>query len=488
VSSEITPTPAPARFLEQVCQLLPRGARVVVGASGGPDSTALLACLRAVAGELSLSLVAAHLDHGLRDEEAARDQQAASDLAERLGVPFRAGRADAQAELARRPEGSLEAAARAVRYRFLLETARSEGAGYVAVGHTADDQAETVLGRVLRGTGLRGLGGMPACRTLGDTTAETVGPAVLLVRPLLEVTRAEAREVCQRMGLPWVVDSSNADTRFARVRLRERVLPVLRAAANPRVEDALLRLAEQARRAGDLLDRLARAALADAACGPGWRADQLQACDPAVRAEALALLVAQAAPDRAAAAHVHALERLLEGGRGAVDLPGAQARVADGLLLLSGTAERAGPAADDVDPPPALVLPVPGCVVDTGARLELTARQVPRLGLSCQTDPRSLVRLDAARAAGRLAVRRRRSGDRFWPLGAPGTRTLKRFLIDRKVPQEGRDSIPVVTLDDAPLWVVGHRIDDRYKVTPTTEVVLELRARVLDAQKETDCD
>ncbi|MBX3469767.1 MAG: tRNA lysidine(34) synthetase TilS [Planctomycetes bacterium] len=98
-------------------------------------------------------------------------------------------------------------------------------------------------------------------------------------------------------------------------------------------------------------------------------------------------------------------------------------------------------------------------------------------------DPARGARLDAARARGALAVRRRRQGDRFWPLGAPGTRSLKRFLIDRKVPRDERASTPVVTLDDQPVWIVGHRIDERFKVTPTTDTVLELQVRAAAGEK-----
>lgn len=438
---------------------------VVVGVSGGPDSAALLAAMAAVGPDLGVAPVAAHLDHGLRGEAGRRDAAAAAALARRLGVPFVAGRAEAR----ERASGSLEAAARAVRYRFLVDAADARGAARIATGHTASDQAETVLLRLLRGTGLDGLAAIPA-----ERAAASGRPDLRVVRPLLDLTRADVLAYLGARGLPWVEDASNDDPRFLRNRLRHEVLPLLRRRVNPEVDDALLRLAGQARLAAAHLGAESAALLAAAAAeGEGaWRLDELRAAPPAVRGPALARLARRWAPERAAACHVEALERLVAAGEGAVDLPGGRAVAAAGDLRLA-------VAGDPPSSPPAVdfALGVPGRALDPEAGLEFATRIAPPPA-DVRVDPARRALLDADRVGvGRLGIRRRRPGDRFWPLGAPGSRSLKRFLIDRKVPRAQRAAVPIVTLDDRPVWIVGHRIDERFKVTPATTRVLEIEAR-----------
>ena len=452
--------------------LLQPGDRVVVAISGGPDSTALLSALKAA---LPVHLIAAHLDHGLRSpEECERDREAAQALAESLDVPFELGLADTREEARERGTGSLEAAARAVRYRFLGEVAERFGADAVALGHTANDQAETVLMRVLRGTGLRGLGGIPRRRRLSREQ-----PDVIVVRPILSLSRDEVTAYVRDKGLTTVQDGSNADPTYLRNRLRNDVLPLLRTTVNPAVDDALLRLADQARVASQHLDHEARALLESARDGAAeaWDAHRLSAADPAIRGEALALIVSDYAPDRAATKHVRALQALLLRRRGGVELPGGVR-----LRLERGSLAREF----EIDPVEAesLELCVPGEVIDEIAQLRFEARVVDRdVDTDCNVDPAQCALLDAARVDGNLTIRRRQAGDRFWPLGGPGRRTLKRFFIDQKVPRQARDSIPVVTLRDRPVWVVGHRIDDTFKVTPSTARVLELRVSVVCGQE-----
>lgn len=473
------------RVRRAFADLASQGRGVVVGLSGGADSTALLSALVALraSGEVE-TIVAAHLDHGLRGSgpgsEAARDRDAAAALAARLGVDFVAGVADARAESLARGTGSLEAAARAVRYRFLLDVAHARELDLVAVAHTADDQAETVLLRAARGTGLRGLAGIPRRRALGS--------GVDLVRPLLRATRAEVLEHLAARGLPWVEDGSNRDPRFTRNRVRRELLPLLRDVSGPGVDAALRRLADQARAADRLVLAEARALLVRArthtsSSSAAHDVATLLDAAPAVRDRALAELIrAHGAPDGLTARHVRLLRRALRRG-GAVTLPGGRVLSAAGGALRP--VEAPVSAAPELPP---LVLPVPGAVVDEAAGLVVRATLRPARpdDLGARDDARSAV-LDAgvldATSRAAVSVRRRRAGDRFWPLGAPGGRTLKRFLIDRKVPRDERGSVPVVTFDDRPAWIVGHRIDERLKVTPATTTVLELEVRPVAGEK-----
>ncbi len=216
-------------------------APLVVAVSGGPDSVALLRALLQVRPGGAGPLVVAHLNHQLRGHEADADEEFVRDLAATLpggaGVRWRPGRIDVAAR-ARETGGNLEAVARRLRYEWLVAVAREEGAAAVATGHTADDQAETVLHRLLRGAGLAGLRGIAARRPLA--------PGVELVRPLLAVRRADVLAYLARLGQPYRQDRTNTDPRYTRTRIRRELLPLLAEQYNPAVADVLCRLAGQA--------------------------------------------------------------------------------------------------------------------------------------------------------------------------------------------------------------------------------------------------
>jgi tRNA(Ile)-lysidine synthase len=258
-------------------RLWPRNARVMVAVSGGADSVALLHALRALRADWDLQLSVAHLDHGLR-EASARDARFVEELAAAWGLP---------AAIERRPVAqrcaqqgwSLEEGARRIRYQFLLEAARRHSASRVALAHTADDQAETVLMRLIRGTGLLGLGAIPAARAL------EVG--LWVVRPLLETWRSEILDYTARHGLAYREDATNADPRFVRNRIRHELLPLLERRYNPNIKGALAHLAEQSR--GDY-------AYLEEAAGRQWKraakVRQLQGIElsiPVLRRQPLAL-------------------------------------------------------------------------------------------------------------------------------------------------------------------------------------------------------
>jgi tRNA(Ile)-lysidine synthase len=209
-------------------RLLPPRARIVVGVSGGRDSVALLHALGALQPAWGWTLHAAHLDHGLRPE-SRDDAEFVRSLASEWGVPSTVERADLGA-------GSIEEAARRARYAFLLAAAARTSADHIALGHTADDQAETVLMRMLRGAGLLGLSAIPVRRAEQDRW---------IVRPMLELRRADVNAYVTRHQLPFREDASNADRRFLRNRVRHELLPLLERDYNPNVRQALVQIAEQ---------------------------------------------------------------------------------------------------------------------------------------------------------------------------------------------------------------------------------------------------
>src|SRR6185295_17344235 len=212
--------------------LLHRGDRVVVAVSGGPDSMALLHVLWELRERLGLTLEVAAVDHGLR-AGARRELALVRERAAALGLPFSEVEVDVAAERRARRGASVQDAARDARLRALAALARSHGANRVALGHQADDQAETILYRIVRGTGVAGLAGIPYCRDV-------------FIRPLLDVTRPRILRYLRARSIPFVEDPSNADPRFARARMRHEILPAL-ARENPRVAEALRALASAAR-------------------------------------------------------------------------------------------------------------------------------------------------------------------------------------------------------------------------------------------------
>ncbi len=413
---------------------------IVVGVSGGPDSTALLRALAAAGADVH----AAHLHHGLRDA-AAGDAEFVAGLAAELGLPVDIGQVDTRAEHAARRGGSLENTARILRRRFLERVADEAGARWIALAHTADDQAETVLMHLLRGAGPAGLAGM---RPVDGR----------YVRPLLEARRAEGLAYLADHGWPYRIDETNEDLSLRRNRVRHELLPAL-AAYNPRIVDALGRTAHLMR----LVDEWAGAEV-DARTPAGATIDaERLAGAPRYLALALARRVAGLELSLEHAAAVADLATAPDGS--AVDLPG-------GLVARRvGSEVRIGPPPSASMAPGPAEVTVPSTVQWGEAELVFDA-EAP--GDVVATGPREAY-MDADRIRPPLTVRSRRPGDRFHPLGAPGAQKLKQFFADHHVPRHERDTVPLLVDADGVVCVVGHRIAERVKVRATTTRYLHVR-------------
>lgn len=332
-----------------------RGERALVAVSGGADSTALLLALEELQHNrlLGVDLTAAHLDHGLRGEAAAADARWVEGLARDLGIECVSGRASVS-ETARTAGDNLEQAARRARYGFLAEAARACGARAVLAAHTLDDQAETVMLRLLRGSGAEGLGGMAPERVL------EVGGEIYLRRPLLNwARRAETENYCRERGVEFRTDAMNRDERFARVRVRRKLLPLLET-FNPRAAETLARTAALLREESAALDELAAALLEEAraeavtdaeegtaACAFPLKVGALMSAAPALKRRALRLWLSRTRGDlrRLSRANLLGVERLLEGERGGrvAELPGgSRVERRRGLLHFRPGAETGG--------------------------------------------------------------------------------------------------------------------------------------------------
>ena len=451
------------------------GARVVVALSGGSDSVALLFVLRELErlGALAVAGVA-HFNHQLREGSAEADELFCTDLADELGVRIELGRGEVRA-LARAEHRSLEDAARVARYAFLEQAADRLEADAIATGHTLDDQAETFLLRLIRGAGPRGLAGI-------------LPRAGRVIRPLLEVRRADLRAYAAEHRLAFREDESNLDRTIARNQVRLELIPVLQE-FSPGIVEVLAREAAIARQDEDRLHEEAIAlagsivlfiegrAVVDAAA--------LKSVPPALATRVARHALSTAAPDKFFGfEHIERFLHLVDDDRGCVSLPGGVAMRAGDRIVFG---PRPEPAFSNSFCFP---LSIPGEVTLEACGWAVSAQWEPAVdGEGTGSGEQQIERLigtsklavPVQAASLPLSVRNRRRGDRFRPLGMGGRgRKLQDFLVDRKVARNERDSLPlVVDGDDRIVWVVGHAVSEDFRVTEPSQGVILLKARRL---------
>jgi tRNA(Ile)-lysidine synthase len=426
---------------------------VIVGLSGGPDSVALADALAEAGAEGAFRVVAGHIDHALRPG-SREDAVFCVDLCGRLGIPLRVGVADVRGR-ARRDGGGLEEAARIERYAFLRAVMREEGAAAIAVAHTRDDQAETLLMRLLRGSGSRGLSGMRP--RSGD-----------VIRPLLAVSRAEVLEHLRHRGLTWRDDPTNADLSLLRNRVRRELLPYLESRFNPKARVALARtaalLADEATVLGGLGDALYEGASRRERGGIVLGREALRSAPPAVARVAIRRAIEAAGGLKSVAAeHVERILALTSApapsGR-KLPLPGGrEASFSFGEIRIGPRTSAAGPFA--------YPLPVPGRVALPGGLVVVARRS--RGPVESRGEGAIVAAPD-----GPLVVRTRRPGDRVRARGRDVS--LRRFLMERRVPADDRASLPVVAAGDRVVWVPGEAIEGGGPADRFLHLELERRA------------
>jgi tRNA(Ile)-lysidine synthase len=430
--------------------MLAGGEAVLIGVSGGADSVALLHVLLRLAPSLGLRLHVLHVDHGLRPD-SARDGEFVQALGARLGVPV-------DVAVVRVGAGSVEAAARAARHAALEAAADRVGAARIALGHTADDQAETLVMRVVEGTGVRGLAGIPPVRGR-------------LIRPLLESRHRDAIASLEAAGLPWREDPSNRDPRFFRNQVRHGLLPRLVQESGGDLVARLGRLARRARETVDALDRVAAAELARLARNENGALllsrSALAALPRPVAAEVLRAAAARLGSRAPLRAWGHrGLRRIL-----AEAAPRRPFRLGGVLVEVSGDRVRVGGARSPELTPRELAVPGRVELPEIGRALEAVLVAAADYAVPREHDR---VAFDAAGLPPRLVVRARRRGDRFRPFGG-GERRLKSFLIDAKVPRWDRERLPLVDAGRDIVWLAGVRRGAAAPITPLTATVVELR-------------
>ncbi len=421
------------------------GQRVGVAVSGGPDSVLLLHLMRLLARDTGLTLAAVHFNHHLRGAESEGDEAFVQGLAETLGLEFFRGEADV-ARVARERHRNLEAAARELRYRFFFSLIDQGRLEKVATAHTANDQAETVLLRLLRGTGTRGLGG--------------IYPVLdgKIVRPFLGLTRAEVMQEIASRRLEYRVDSSNLNLRLQRNKVRQQLLPLLEKEFNPEIIPLLKQLADRARDDEACLERQAR----DRA--HPWRVREgteeripirpLGEFPPALARRALRQMLQSVSGSLRGLTHVH-IEELLrfalaaQSGKSLI-LPGGLRARKEFAWLVIGSSPYLADGKDfeyAVSVPGEVMVSELGCVF----RFKILDSADPGRGYN----KNQLVCLDAQKLDEHLLLRNWRAGDSYCPQGSRGVRKLKELFRDRKIPEAQRKLWPVLVCGEQIVWVRG---------------------------------
>lgn len=450
--------------------LLSAGDTVVVGVSGGVDSSALLHILWTLNQHYHYGwkLHAVHLNHRFRGEEARRDALYAQALCESLGVTFHLFERDVSLYMKQERLGAQEAS-REIRYELFREVAEQTGATKVAVAHHADDQVETILFRLLRGTGLHGLTGIPPRRWLVPDTIE-------VVRPLLPVFRSDLERYCEQAGLAPREDSSNRSRKYKRNRLRLDILPLM-AEINPRYREHILELAETVKMDEAYLMEMTKTQEKQVLIERSLNKvvisrKKFQNCDLALQRRLITLILSYLSSGiEWSSQHVKAVLNVIESDipSAALDLPkqlSVKRRYDQVHFLLDRPSEDAGSFCYELKIPGTVDVAESGVAVH--ASLRKTAPDWSRLSQYEAV-------FDADRMPGELIVRSRRPGDRIVLFGSQATKKLKELLIDAKVPKAYRDRLPVVAAGDEIVWVPGLRRSATAVVNENTTGFLHLK-------------
>ncbi|HZK25578.1 MAG TPA: tRNA lysidine(34) synthetase TilS [Oscillospiraceae bacterium] len=448
-------------------QLLTAGDKVLIAVSGGPDSLSLLHLLHKLAPELRIKLHLAHINHGLRSEAAA-EALAIKKWALQMHLPVTVSRINVKS-IQEKQHLSVEAAAREGRYQALLAVAQQVGASRIATGHHRDDRVETLLLRLITGSGLDGLKGIPSRRSLA--------PGIEVIRPLYDVPRKQIEAYCRQKKLQPLWDPSNAELVYLRNRVRLHLLPFLEREFGPHIRRTLAQTTELLAADSSLIAELTAQAYATLAYTADngtivLKLDLLSALAEPLQARLVRQALWQAGAKRIGHLHVQQVLAVMQSKS-----PSARCLVPGGIVvqreykqLLVGWLKN-----KDSSSPQSVSLQVPGRTYLPWSKEWLEAELIAR----SQVATLQVLPHEAYCAADKLqqplTVRIREPGDRVKLLGSPGSRKVKKILIDKKIPQHKRDQLPVVIAGEEIIWLGGVDIAHAYRVTADTKQVLHLK-------------
>jgi len=451
---------------------------IIVGVSGGPDSVALVRILHSInsAKNLHLRFYVAHLNHQLRGKSSEEDAQFAENLSKELSLPFILKNVNIQ-EIADQTKRSIEETARIERYAFFKESSQKYNASAVAIGHTADDNAETVLHRIIRGTGISGLEGIPVKRPL------TTDSSIQIVRPLLFTWRREIIDYLGKEQQNYRTDISNYETTYLRNKIRLELIPLLEKQFNPNIKNTLVQLCQIFSANNEYLSVEAKKILKDSTIESAEGSYTLDTHSLTKQPRILQQLVFQEILNSMEIPlkeityehYTKILNEIAKKGRGRhFQLPGKLYLWHEHRMLYF---------KKDLLPQPCIPLlseipiQIPGTTpIYPVGKLVSEILDIKDLSLDVykKTKASGEEIFDLQSITMPIAVRRRKEGDTISPLGIRGVKKIKDLLMDKKIPLKERDSVPIVVMNNQPIWVIGVCMDNRVKVTPDTRKILKL--------------
>lgn len=465
--------------------LIDHGDGVVVGVSGGPDSICLLHILHSISDVLGIRLYAVHINHMLRGDEADGDEEYTSNLCKELNIPLKVARIDIQ-KMARQMGASVEEAGRTARYREFDKVAADVGAKRIAVAHNKNDQAETVMMHIIRGSGIKGLIGMELSRGT-------------IIRPLLNVSRNEIEQYCKDNSLAPRIDSSNLKSEYTRNKVRLELFPYIDKSFGSNITESLLRLSQHALEDNDYLEKCAVKSYEECLrkCSSENRVDfdieKLVILHRAIKVRVIRQAVFQCAGsiNGIGDSHLCAILKLAERGITGtfVELPGGiRAGVSYGVLSIykeeksnhnKGQCknERQDRQGSNNLQAQEISLPIPGAVYAEELGMAVSTSVLDALEVdNCNSmGYNSLVQFfDYQLLKKGINIRNRHDGDIFKPLKSNGTKKLKEYFIDNKIPREVRSRIPLICIGNEVIWIIGYKISDKFKVTENTKSILKI--------------
>lgn len=444
--------------------LIQKGDKILVALSGGPDSVCLLHCLKKLEHIYDLKIYAAHLNHMIRGMEAQKDAMYTAKLCDAFDLIFFVKSVDVPL-YAKKERLSLEEAARKVRYEMLFEIKDKISADKIAVAHNLDDQVETVLMRLMRGTGIHGLRGMDYLREDG------------LIRPLLDVQKRDILKYCEEQKLSPRVDKTNEETEYTRNRIRINLIPLIEAEYSPQIKMHLSKMANLLREDDAFLEAESSGIFQRDAViledRVKLQADDLSLLHPAIAKRIIRYAVKEAAGtlEGLESGHIDDVIDLMKSPKthAMLHLPKGVFvyKRPEGILFTKKTIEAVSAEYRySLKPGETIRIPEMDLKMESRTMSKEKCMMLP-------TGPLTKA-FDIDKIQGELIVRSRRDGDRIRPMGMGGTKKLKDLFIDLKIPREKRDSIPILCDERGILWVVGYKISEDYKIDENTKNVLRI--------------
>jgi tRNA(Ile)-lysidine synthase len=448
--------------------LLTQGEKVVVGVSGGPDSICLLHALFVISKILDINLFVFHLNHMLRGEEADKDEDYVIGVCKKLEIPLLTKSVNIK-RVAQEEGLSIEEAAREIRYREFALYAQAVGASKIAVAHNKNDQAETILMRIIRGTGLDGLTGMELRR--GN-----------IIRPLLDISRNEIEEYCNKHLLHPRIDSSNLHNIYTRNKIRLELIPEIDKLFKTDVTDSLVRMSKILRDDNDLLemnslDFYKQAVKKEDEKNILINLEKLKTYHISMIKRVIRLAVNKVKQNLKGIESVHldaAVDLIFDGKTGSrICFPeNIFVEKSYNTIKIGQNFEYSSTITFNVE------VDIPGHTYIEGLHTFIEASILDRIELGNffkNPTPNSFLQFfDYEKLDMGINIRNRKSGDIFKPYNSNGTKKLKEYLIDNKIPREKRDIIPIMAKGNEVIWIVGYKISDKFKVTENTKSILKL--------------